>query len=81
MTPAEALRKECEEITQRTGRYIPPYRMASLMRTAQKIAELLTKTDVCITYEECSMVLDIVSGAIRNATGQKVRNAYEQTEC
>lgn len=70
MTQAEALRKECEEITQQTGRYIPPYRMAALMRTAQKVTELLTKSDVCITYEECSIVLDIVSGAIRSATGR-----------
>lgn len=69
MTPTEAFRKECEEITQRTGRYIPPYRMASLMRTAQKIADMLAKADVCMTYEECSMVLEIVAGAIKSATG------------
>lgn len=70
MTASEALKKECEEITQRTGRYIPPYRMAALMRLAQKIAELLTKTEFCITYEECTMVLDIVSGAIQRAIGR-----------
>lgn len=52
MTTAEAFQKECEEITHRTGRYIPPYRMASLMRTAQKITDMLSKADVCMTYEE-----------------------------
>ena len=71
MTPAEAFKKECEEITQRTGRYIPPYRMASLMRTAQKIADMLAKSDICVTYEECTIVLEIVAGAIRSATGQE----------
>lgn len=71
MTAAEAFKKECEEITQRTGRYIPPIRMASLMRTAQKITDMLTKADICMTYEECSIVLDIVSGAIKSATGQE----------
>lgn len=68
MTSTEALRRECEEITQRTGRYIPPYRMANLMKTAQKVTELLTKTDVCVTYEECQIILEIVSGAIKSAT-------------
>ena len=72
MTASEALKKECEEITQRTGRYIPPYRMAALMRMAQKVTELITKTEICITYEECAMVLDIVSGAIQSATGRDV---------
>lgn len=69
MTPAEALRKECEEITQQTGRYIPPYRTAALMRTAQKIFDMMVKTDVCMTYEECRIVLGIVSNSIRNVTG------------
>lgn len=69
MTAAEAFKKECEEITQRTGRYIPPYRMASLMKTAQKVTDMLTKADICMTYEECQIVLDIVACAIRSATG------------
>lgn len=72
MTPAEALKKECEVITQRTGRYIPPYRMASLMRTAQKVTDMLTKADICMTYEECSIILEIVSGAIRSVTRQEL---------
>ena len=70
MTPSEILKNEAEEITQRTGRYIPPYRMASLMRSAQKIADLLVRTDVCISYEESMIVLDIVRGAILAATGE-----------
>lgn len=68
MTPSEILKNEAEEITQRTGRYIPPYRMASLMRSAQKIADLLVKADVCTSYEESMIVLDIVRGAILAAT-------------
>lgn len=69
MTPAEALQRECQDIIQRTGRYIPPYRMASLMQTAQKVTNLITKADICMTYEECTLVLDIVSGAIHSVTG------------
>lgn len=70
MTATEAFKKECEEITQRTGRYIPPYRLANLMKIAQKITEMLTKADICMTYEECAIVLGIVSEGIRGATGQ-----------
>lgn len=70
-TPSENFQRECDEITQRMGRYIPPYRVASLMRTAQKVTELLTKSDICVTYEECGIVLEIVAGAIKSATGRK----------
>ncbi|MDD5883054.1 MAG: hypothetical protein PUD70_03095 [Firmicutes bacterium] len=71
MTQSEIMKKEAEEIASSTGRYIPPYRMASLMRSAQKIFDLLVKTDVCTTYEESIIILDIVRGAIRSATGKE----------
>lgn len=71
MTPSEAIQRESEEITSRTGRYIPTYRLANLMRTAQKVSDLLTKSDVCMTYEECEIILDIVRSAISSATGRK----------
>lgn len=71
MTPSEIFKNEAEEITQRTGRYIPPYRVASLTRTAHKVVELLTKTDVCITFEEILIVLDIVRTTICKATGKE----------
>ena len=71
MTPSEFYKQEAEEISQRTGRYIPPYRLASLMRTAQKITDTIIKADVCMTYEETLIVLEIVSGAVRSATGKE----------
>lgn len=71
MTPAEILKKECDEITQRTGIHIPTYRMNNLMKTAQKVMELITKSDVCISYYECMIILRIVMGAIREATGEE----------
>lgn len=71
MTQSEIMKQEVEDIASRTGRYIPPYRMASLMRSAQKIFDLLVRTDVCTTYEESIIILDIVRGAIRSATGKE----------
>lgn len=68
MTPSEIRRIEEAEITQRTGRYIPPHRMALLLQSASKIADLLTSADVYASYEESMIVLDIVRGAILVAT-------------
>ena len=70
MTPSEILKRECDEITQRTGQYIPPYRLANLMKTAQKITDMITRCDVCVSYGEALLILRIVMGAIREVTGQ-----------
>lgn len=37
MTPSDYIKHEADEIASRTGRYIPPYRMANLMKTAQRV--------------------------------------------
>lgn len=69
MTQTERFQREADEITQRTGRYIAPYRLANLMKTAQKITDILIRSDVCATYDEISLVLQIVNGAVNSATG------------
>lgn len=69
MTPGEAYKREVEEITQRTGRHIPPYRLANLMKSAQKVMDFITKADVCVTYEEALLVLRIVTRMIQDVTG------------
>lgn len=71
MTPSEILKRECEEITQRTGAYIPPYRLANLMKIAQKITDTLMSNAVCMTYHESLLVLRIVMNAIKEATGEE----------
>lgn len=71
MTPSEILKRECEEITQRTGIYIPPYRLSNIMKTAQKITELITKSDIFVSYHESLLILRIVSGAIKEITGEE----------
>lgn len=70
MTQPELLDREADDIFKRTGRYIPPYRMAFLMRIAQKIVEVILKSDMCATYEEYMIILDIVRNAIQSATGK-----------
>lgn len=71
MSTSDYIKQEANEITGRTGRYIPPYRMCNLMKAAQKIADLLVKADVAMTYEECEIVLKIVSGTIKELTGKE----------
>lgn len=64
MTPAERLQAEKERILAETGRYIPPYRLANLMKAASKITDLLVKADTNMSYEECNIVLAIVASTI-----------------
>lgn len=70
MTPSEILKRECEEITQRTGIYIPPYRLSNLMKIAQKITDILMTNAVCMSYHESLLVLRIVMNAIKEVTGE-----------
>ncbi len=71
MSTADYIKHEADEIASRTGRYIPPYRMANLMKTAQKVTDLLVKADIAMTYEECEIVLNVVRNAIQAATGRE----------
>lgn len=71
MNAADYIKHEADEIASRTGRYIPPYRMANLMKTAQRVTDLLVKADVTMTYDEIQMVLGIVQGAVCKATGKE----------
>lgn len=70
MTPSEFLKKETEDILQRKGVYIPPYRLANLMKTAQKITDILVKSDICMSYYELLMVLRIVMNSVKEAAGE-----------
>ena len=70
MNTADYIRHEADEIASRTGRYIPPYRLANLMKTAQRITDLIVRSDVAMTYEEIQLALSIVDGAIAKAVGR-----------
>lgn len=71
MNTSDYIKHEAAEITGRTGRYIPPWRMANLMKSAQKITDFLVKSDIAMTYEECEIVLNIVLRAIKDLTGRE----------
>lgn len=68
MTPAEALKREAEEITRRTGYFIPPYRLAELMKTASKVTNLITNV-YFVNYAEAMFILNVVEGAVKEAIG------------
>lgn len=70
MNTAEYIRHEADEIASRTGRYIPPYRLANLMKTSQRITDIIARSDVAMTYEEIQLVLGIVQGAVGKAIGK-----------
>lgn len=64
MTPAERVRAEKERIIAEAGFYIPPYRLANLMRAAARIADVLVKADTNMSYDECRVVLGLVLATI-----------------
>lgn len=64
MTAAERLQAEKEKIVAEMGFYVPPYRMASLMKAAAKVMDIITKADTNICYEECNFILATVGAAI-----------------
>lgn len=71
MNTADYIRHEADEIASRTGRYIPPYRMANLMKTAQRVTDLVARSDIAMTYDEIQIVLDIVKVAVSRAVGRE----------
>lgn len=71
MTTAELLKKESDEILQRKGVYIPPYRLAMLMKMAQKITDIMVQGNALISYHESILVLRIVMNAIKETTGEE----------
>ena len=70
MNTAEYIQHEADEIASRTGRYIPPYRLANLMKTSQRITDIIARSDVAMTYEEIQLILGIVQGAVGKAIGK-----------
>ena len=69
MTPTERLMAEREHIQKTYGFYITPVRMAHLMDAASRISNILVKADTNICYEECKIVLGIVSSAVSSLSG------------
>jgi len=73
LNTADYIKHEADEITSRTGRYIPPYRLANLMKTAQRITDQIVRSDVAMTYDEIQLVLSIVQGAVGKAIGRDAK--------
>lgn len=71
MNTADYLRHEADQIASRTGRFIPPYRLANLMKTAHRITDLISRSDIAMTYDEIQLVLSVVQGAVGKAIGKE----------
>lgn len=77
MTAAERLQAEKERLLAATGFYVPPYRMAKLMKAAAKIMDIVIKADTNICYEECRFIMAIVNAAIPNAADQTEESKHD----
>ena len=60
-----------------TGFYVPPYRMANLMKAAAKIMDIVIKADTNICYEECRFIMAIVNAAIPNVADQTEESEHD----
>ena len=68
MTAAERISAEKERILAQNGFYVPPYRLATLVKTAARMVDLMVKADTNICYEECSIMLAFAGAAIAAVT-------------
>lgn len=60
---------EAEEISSRIGLYIPPSRLAVLMKTATKALNTLTSiTEFDVTYKEIKLMLDMIGKTVATAS-------------
>lgn len=66
MTAAERLQAEKERLLAATGFYVPPYRMANLMKAAAKIMDIVIKADTNICYEECRFITVLMTQRTRS---------------
>lgn len=72
MTKLQSIKQETEETVERLGYYIPPYRLAQMLKTAQQVIDLISKSTVpSASYAECRFILEIVQGSIEKANGME----------
>ena len=74
MTAAERLQAEKERLLTTTGFYVPPYRMANLMKAAAKIMDIIIKAAAVADYRvECQSPVKIKKND-ENMTLKLVKN-------
>ena len=65
------LTDEAEKVAEKLGYFISPYEWGEMMKTAAKIAGVLTgPAATTMTYRKALIILDIVSGSIRKVLGE-----------
>lgn len=66
------INEEALEVTKRTGYYIHPYEWSEMMKMAARIAGILiSPAATTMTYRRALIILDMVSGTIKEMLGEK----------
>ena len=68
MTAAERIEAEKAQILARNGFYVPPYRLAALVKTAARMVDMMVKADTNISFEECKIMLAFASSVVEAVT-------------
>lgn len=61
------IKQEAEDVTQKNGYYIPPYRFKMMAKCAEKISSLLVGAGNELTYTEMLIVLKSIEDNIQTA--------------
>jgi len=63
-----SVQREAEEIMERTGRYIPPYKLSCMVQTSAKVLKIITSESFAASYEDCRFILTLVERSLDFAT-------------
>ena len=68
------IKQEAEETTARLGYYITPYKLSKLMKTAQRVMDMIVKDNTPASYADCRMILEIVQASINKSLEQEAES-------
>lgn len=57
--------EEAAVVTERLGYYVPPWRLAMLMKTACRVLNIITDSKTQCTYTDCKLILGMVEDSLR----------------
>lgn len=61
--------EEAAALTERMGYYVPPYKLAAMLKTASKVLNIITDSRTQCTYADCKVSLSLVEDALRRGCG------------
>ena len=61
--------EEAAVVTERMGYYVPPWRLADLVKTASRVLNIIANSKTQCTYEDCKLILGLVEATLQRGSG------------